>query len=126
MSEGKEKRTKKLTKEIAGNLVNITEGITGKSMIFDFGTLPAEIQAKLGPFGLGHKLGDGAAGKEGAEAVEAIEKVWNGLMANDWSVRAPAGPKVNMKEIEDKIAGLSEDEQAAARALLAKLGVKTG
>jgi len=33
-------------------------------MTFDFNTLPKDIRVKFGPFGLGHKLGDSAAGRE--------------------------------------------------------------
>jgi hypothetical protein len=119
------KRQKKLGKEIEGNLVKITVlGGEKGEMSFDFSTLPAEIQEKLGPFGLGHKLGDAAAGKEGTEAEEAINKVFDGLVANDWSVRAPAGPRVSVKALADKVSTLDPASQDAARALLTSLGVK--
>lgn len=114
---------KKLTKEIKDKVITITEGTTGTAMAFDFSSLPANIQAKLGPFGLGHKLGDAAAGKEGQEAVDSVNKVFDGLKAGDWSVRAPAGPKVSKKDMTEKLSSLSEAEQEAAKALLAKLGV---
>jgi hypothetical protein len=114
---------RKLAKEIEGPIVTIKEASTDATLMFDFTELPAEIQTKFGPFGLGHKLGDSAAGKEGKEAVDAINKVWDGLMAGDWSVRAPAGEKVSKTSIVSKIGALSADEQDAARALLAKLGV---
>ena len=114
---------RKLQKGIEGNVVTIKEAATESELVFDFGTLPIEIQGKLGPFGLGHKLGDAAAGKEGQEAVDAINKVWEGLMNNDWSVRAPAGEKVSKSSIIGKIGALSDEEQAAAKELLAKLGV---
>lgn len=114
---------RKLQKGIEGTVVTIKEAVTESTLTFDFGTLPEGIQAKLGPFGLGHKLGDAAAGKEGQEAVDAINKVWEGLMNNDWSVRAPAGEKVSKSSIIGKIGALSEEEQAAAKELLAKLGV---
>jgi hypothetical protein len=119
------KRQKKLGKEIEGNLVKITVlGGEKGEMSFDFSALPAEVQEKLGPFGLGHKLGDAAAGKEGTEAEEAINKVFDGLVANDWSVRAPAGPRVSVKALADKVSTLDPASQDAARALLTSLGVK--
>jgi hypothetical protein len=119
------KRQKKLGKEIEGNLVKITVlGGEKGEMSFDFSTLPAGIQTKLGPFGLGHKLGDAAAGKEGTEAEEAINKVFDGLVADDWSVRAPAGPRVSVKALADKVSTLDPASQDAARALLTSLGVK--
>ena len=124
MAEEKEvKRTKKLAKEIEGHLVKITvQG--GSEMVFNFDDLPADIQDKLGPFGLGHKLGDAAAGKDGDEAVEAINKVFEGLKGGDWSVRAPAGPRVSVKALADKVSTLDPASQDAARALLTSLGVK--
>jgi hypothetical protein len=123
MSE--EKRAKKLAKEIEGTIVQITAaGGTKGQMLFDFNELPADIQAKLGPFGLGHKLGDAAAGKEGAEAEEAIEKVFAGLKSGDWSVRAPAGPRVSIKALADNVSKLDPASQEAAKALLTSLGVK--
>lgn len=117
------KRTKKLSKEIVDNLVKIQVG-GGSEMLFDFDSLPAEIQKKLGPFGLGHKLGDAAAGKEGQEAEDAINKVFNGLKEGDWSVRAPAGPRVSIKSLADKVGALDPASQEAAKALLTSLGVK--
>jgi hypothetical protein len=116
---------KKLQKKIEGTIISITSlgGAQGE-MLFDFSDLPQDIQTKLGPFGLGHKLGDAAAGKSGAEAEESIQKVWGGLMANDWSVRAPAGPKVSLKSIADKYGSLTPEEQQAAKTLLSSLGVK--
>ena len=124
MAEEKEvKRTKKLAKEIEGHLVKITvQG--GSEMVFNFDDLPTDIQDKLGPFVLGHKLGDAAAGKDGDEAVEAINKVFEGLKGGDWSVRAPAGPRVSVKALADKVSTLDPASQDAARALLTSLGVK--
>jgi hypothetical protein len=124
MSDETEKKTKKLEKVIEGTIVKITEGITGEEMLFDFSDLPAGIQEKFGPFGLGHKLGDSAAGKEGTEAVASINKVWDGLMKGDWSVRAPAAEKITKKGLADNISKLPAEEAAAIRASLAKLGIK--
>jgi hypothetical protein len=122
--EEKKEKIKKLSKDINGTVVTIVEGVTGTSLAFDFSTLSDEIQAKLGPFGLGHKLGDAAAGKSGQEAINAINKVFDGLKANDWSVRAPAAEKITKSDINKRLEGLSEDEQAAAKALFERLGIK--
>lgn len=115
---------KKLTKEIVGTVVNITSEGVAKS--FDFAALPADIQSKFGPFGLGHKLGDAAAGKEGVEIFAAIEKVWEGLEKGDWSVRAPAGEKVNVKTLLSSVDGLdaSDEEKDRLRAILALITAK--
>lgn len=115
---------KKLSKEIAGTVVTLTSGDEAKS--FDFAELPGDIQTKFGPFGLGHKLGDAAAGKEGVEIFASIEKVWEGLMKGDWSVRAPAGEKVNVKTLLSSVDGLdaSEEEKERLRAILALITTK--
>lgn len=122
MSEQTPKKVKKLAKEIEGSVVKISvEG--GVPMEFDFTTLPKDIRVKFGPFGLGHKLGDAAAGKSGAEAEEAINKVWEGLMSGDWTTRAPAAPKLTKKSIAENLGNLDEAQQQAAKDLLAKLGI---
>ena len=116
-------RPRKLAKSIEGRLVTIEVLGQGAEM-YDFASLPAEIQAKLGPFGLASKLGDAAAGKDGAESAEAIKKVFEGMLAGDWTVRAAAAPKVTISSIKENLAKLSDGERAAAEALLAGLGVK--
>ena len=116
---------RRLLKEIDGTAIKITAiGGNNGEQTFDFASLPAEIQAALGPFGLSHKLGDAAAGKQGSDAEEAIQKVFDGLMAGDWSVRAPAAPKVSVKAVADNFTNLDAAEQEAAKALLTSLGIK--
>ena len=121
------KRAKKLSKEYSKenqNLLTITESTTGKVMKFDFKTLPPAIQANLGPFGMGSKLGDAAAGKEGQEAVDSITKVWTGLMNGDWSVRAPAAAKVSTSDVMARFNAMLEGpEKAVAKKFLTGLGL---
>ena len=117
------KRTKKLSKSIEGSVVTI-EVAGHDALTFDFNTLPKDIRVKFGPFGLGHKLGDSAAGREGQEAIDAINKVWEGLVAGDWTTRAPAAPKLTKKALSENLSAMSEEDQAAAKALLEKLGLK--
>jgi hypothetical protein len=117
------KKAKKLSKEIVGNVVKITEVVTGKAMEFDFTKLPKEIQAKFGPFGLSHKLGDAAAGDSGQDAVDSITKTWNGLMAGNWAVRVAKGESVSVSAIASGIEKLPPKEAEAAKALLIKLGI---
>ena len=114
---------KKLSKGIEGSVVTIKEMTTETEMAFNFNDLPQEIQEKFGPFGLGHKLGDAAAGKQGQEACDAINKVWTGLMDNNWSVRAPAAEKITKKGLLEKVDQLDPADQEAAVALLQKLGL---
>lgn len=122
--EATKKSRRKLMKEIDGTVVKI-EALGGNNgvMEFEFLELPDEIQEKFGPFGLSHKLGDSAAGKAGVEAEESISKVWEGLMAGDWTVRAPAAPKVSVKKIAANYEKLEPAEKAAAKALLDSLGI---
>jgi len=119
------KRPKKLDKAIDGTVVKISAigGVQGE-MAFDANDLPAEVQKNLVPFGLGHKLGDAAAGRTGKDAEDAIKKVWEGLLKGDWSVRAPAVAKVSLSEIAKNLEGLGEAEKAAAISLLASMGIK--
>lgn len=114
---------KRLEKSIEGTAVTIKELETGKVGVYDFKKLPPGIQANFGPFGLGHKLGDAAAGKSGQAAVDSIDKVWEGLMAGNWAVRAPAAPKYTKKELNERISQMSAKDQAAAKELLAKLKI---
>lgn len=117
---------KKLKKDLSeAGLVKITvDGGKQGTMVFDFGTLPKNIQKQLGPFGLGHKLGDSAAGKAGLDAEEAIQATWKGLMEDKWTVRVPATPKVSLAEVAGNYDKLSEKEKKTAQALLASLGIK--
>jgi len=117
-------RPRKLAKAIEGTTLTITENTTGTVLAFDFLELSADIQQKLGVYGLSQKLGDAAAGKSGQEAIDAINKVADGLKTGDWSVRAPAAPKVTKKDIAEKVSNMSPKEQEAAKALLAKLNIK--
>lgn len=119
-------REKKLTKDLTtvpnSVIITVLDGEKG-AMEFDFGKLPKEIQEKFGCFGYGHKLGDSAAGRKGKDAEEAILKVNAGLMKGDWSVRAPAAPKINIAELAEKFSKLQPKEQAVAKKLLTGLGL---
>jgi hypothetical protein len=120
--EVKSKKSRKLSKVLVGTVLTITESVTGNVLTFDAAKLPAAIQANLMPYGLSQKLGDAAAGRSGQEAINAIQKVYDGLAKGDWSTRVPAVEKVNKKSILDKVAALSPKEQEVARGLLEKLG----
>jgi hypothetical protein len=124
--ETPKKSRKKLSKDLTEHplvKIKVLGGNEGE-MVFDFTKLPEDIQEKFGPFGAGHKLGDSAAGKSGTEAEEAIQRVWSGLMDGDWSVRAPAAPKVSLKAIVDNYEALTDDEKTTAKDLLTSLGMK--
>ena len=121
------KSRKKLTKEIyhdngGGVKITVMGGEKGE-MDFPFTGYPAEIQTKLGPFGEGHKLGDAAAGRSGVDAEAAITKVHEGLMAGDWTTRAPAVPKVKVTDIVANYLAMTDKEKKVAGPLLAALGI---
>lgn len=126
-------RAQKLSKKIEGTDVMFAlleeDGETYKEIAFNFGDLPQNIQDYLGPFGLAHKLGDSAAASDNAEErLAAINRTWEALKAGDWSVRKAADPKektpkVSKKAILENLAALSPEEAAAAKAILAKLGM---
>ena len=124
MAENEVKRARKLSKVIEGNVLTITEAVTNTVLKFDAGSLPAAIQANLMPYGLSQKLGDAAAGREGQEAVDAINKVWEGLAKGDWSTRVPAAEKITKKSIVDKVSAMADGaEKQKAVDLLKKLGL---
>jgi len=120
------KRPKKLTKDLATTpgtvIITVSDGVKGAQK-FVFSELPDKIRKLFGPFGLGHKLGDAAAGRAGKDAESAIGKVWEGLMKGDWSVRAPAAPKISVTEVKANFDKLSEGEQKTAKKLLEGLGI---
>lgn len=118
------KRPRKLSKGIEGNIVTITVvGGEMGAMTFDTTELPENVQSALVPFGLGHKLGDSAAGQSGVDAENAIQKVWEGLLKGDWSVRAPAAPKVSIANVKDALANMTPEDAAKARELMAQMGI---
>lgn len=119
-------KKKKLSKDLAtkpGTVIITVEGGEKGAMEFPFDKLPPAIQEKFGTFGYGHKLGDSAAGRKGKDAEAAILKVNDGLMKGDWSVRAPAAPKVNVAEIMTNFEKLSKKEQEVAKKFLSGIGL---
>ena len=117
------KKARKLLKTIEGTSLALEIPVLGETLTYTFDQFNDDIQQKLGMYGLSQKLGDAAAGKEGEEARDAIIKVADGLITGDWTIRAPAAPKVTKKEIASNLANMSDEEQAASRELLAKLGI---
>lgn len=118
------KRDKKLRKSIDGSIVTI-EAIGGEkgAMQFDINELSEKIQESLIPFGASHKLGDAAAGRTGKDAEEAICKVWEGLLKGEWTVRQAAIPKISVSQVKDALAGMSAEDAAKARELMAQMGI---
>ena len=119
-------KEKKLTKDLTtkpGTVIITVAGGEKGAIEFPFNELPEAIQMKFGPFGYSHKLGDSAAGRTGKDAEAAIIKVYHGLMNGDWSVRAPAAPKINVAELSANFEKLSPKEQQVAKKFLSSLGL---
>ena len=126
-TEAPKTKRRRLSKSIDGNVLTIAEALTETEMKFDFSQLPDEIQALFGVYGLSQKLGDSAAGKKGQEAVDSILKVWEGLKAGNWTVRAPAAAKISKKSILGVFDALPEGkEKEQAAALLKQFGIAVG
>lgn len=122
---------KKLTKKIEGTDVIISVLGIDEDMTFDTTTLPQEIRDRLIPFGAGHKLGDSAASaKTPEDAQKSIKRVWANMLAGEWKTAREPGeaaektPKISQKTILANLEKLPEDQQAAARILLASMGFK--
>ena len=122
VEESKRPRKVKKTVEKACVKIEVLGGTKGE-MTFNLADLPAAVMEQLPAFGLGHKLGDAAAGCTGTEAEEAIETTWKALVAGEWSVRQPAQPKVTISSIKAGLENLSPAERAQAEATLKALGI---
>lgn len=126
--EGKEvkaKKAKKLSKLVEGNILTITEGVTGAVIKVDASLLSQDIQAHLIMHGLSQKLGDSAAGASGKEAVDNINKTIEGLMKGEWTTRVPAAEKITKSSILDTYNAMPEGkEKAALKSALEKIGIK--
>lgn len=113
---------KDLTKYPGKLVMEVLDTDVGE-LVFDPTELPKEIQERLPAFALNHRLGDAAAGKAGQEAIDSIKKVWDGMMANNWSVRAPATKKIAVNDIVANLSKLPDAEQNAAKTALAAIGI---
>lgn len=117
---------RKLTKifdEKNPDLLLITESETGTVLRINISKYSKEIQERGKKHGFVQRLGDAAAGKSGKEAVEAIQKVHEGLLANNWAVRAPAAPKISKAALSEAMAEMSPEDAEKTAELMKKLGV---
>lgn len=123
--EEKVKKAKKLSKLVEGNILTITESVTGTVIKVDGSKLPQAIQANLIMHGLSQKLGDSAAGVSGKEAVDNINKTLEGLMKGEWTTRIPAAEKITKSSIMDTYNAMPEGkEKNALKSALEKIGIK--
>ena len=118
---------KKLGKKVEGT--EVVFNIGEEEVRYDTATLPSELTSRLVAFGVGHKLGDSAASAKTPEEMKtSIQRVWDGLMAGNWTTRVPGeakekAPKISAKTIAANLAALPPEQQEAARALLASMGI---
>lgn len=122
--EEESKRPRKVKKTVEKDCVKIEVlGGTKGEVTFSLSELPPAVLEQLPAFGLGHKLGDAAAGCSGTEAEEAIQSTWDAMVKGEWSVRQPAQPKVTISSIKAGLENLSPAERAQAEATLKALGI---
>jgi len=106
------------------SIVTVKVISNGATLVCDATKLPQAIKDKLLPLAVSHRIGDAAAGLDGDEAFASMQKVWDGLMAGNFTIRAAAQPKgLPVADIKSKLAALSGSEAKAAAALLEKLGL---
>jgi|PlaIllAssembly_1097288.scaffolds.fasta_scaffold08500_3 hypothetical protein len=119
------KRPRKLTKDVSDPKVcKITViGGTKGEMLFPLSDLPDSIMTILPCFAVGHKLGDAAAGESGADAEASITATWEAMKSGNFTVRTPAEPKVTLSAIKANLENLPPEQQEAAKAQLALLGI---
>ena len=126
-SDSRTGKTRKLSKDVTYEnggavIITVVNGENGP-MTFNFSDLPAEIQAKFGPFGLGHKLGDAAAGESGVDAEKSITAVWKGLLEGNWTTRAPAAPKIDKKSVIARFQNMDDATKEQALNVLREMGI---
>lgn len=118
---------KKLGKKIEEAEVVLTIGEV--EYRYDTALLSDDIRARLAVFGAGHKLGDSAASSKTPEDMKKnIDRVWDGMLAGNWTTRQPAEasekvPKISTKTIMANLALLPPEQQEQAKALLASMGI---
>jgi hypothetical protein len=118
---------KKLGKKIEQN--EVVFNIGEEEVRYDTALLSQEVKDRLVVFGAGHKLGDSAASAKTPEDMKKnIQRVWDGMIAGNWSTRVPGEerertPKISQKTILANLEKLPVEQQEAAKALLASMGI---
>lgn len=94
-------------------MLDIPETVTfvrgGHEMELALATLPPAMLAELVAHGLTQKVGDAAAGKQGNEALAAMQKVHDALKAGNWGVRRATGGGDGLSDLERMIVQVADE-----------------
>ena len=113
--------------ELTDDAVKVTiVGGNAGVMTFTHADLPQSVQVKLPSAGLARQLSNAASGKRGAEAEEAMTKLYEAFKKGEWTCRQPAQPKISLSTVQENFKKLSPEEQAVAKQLFEKFGIKLG
>ena len=123
-AENESKRARRVSKTVEDDRVVIkVVGVDNWELNAKVSDLPEDVVSKLPAVALSHILGDAAAGKEGQEAVDKIQKKWDALVAGHFSVRKPAEKKVKVSDLLAAINDMEGVDAEKAKAALAALGI---
>ncbi len=121
------KRPRKLIKSTSKEtMVVIIEvvGVESGPIEYPLPELNQDIVDQLALHGLSQKLGDAAAGKDGKDAEDSIAETWANLKEGKFRGERAGGERMpSKKAMASTLETLSPDEQEAARAALARLGI---
>lgn len=125
--ENESKRPRRLIKSTSMEQLMVSievVGVESGPIEYNLTDVSDEIKDQLALHGLSQKLGDSAAGKEGADAESSIAETWSNLVEGKFRGERAAGERMpTKKSMTDSLSKLSPAEQETARAALAKLGV---
>lgn len=126
-TDNETKRPRRLIKSTSmENLMVSIEvvGVESGPVEYNLTDVSDEIKDQLALHGLSQKLGDSAAGKEGADAESSISETWANLVEGKFRGERAAGERMpTKKSMTQSLEKLTPAEQAEAKAALAKMGV---
>lgn len=125
--ENESKRPRRLIKSTSMEALMVSievVGVESGPIEYNLTDVSDDIKDQLALHGLSQKLGDSAAGKEGADAEASISETWSNLVEGKFRGERAAGERMpTKKSMTDSLSKLSPEEQEEARKALAKLGV---
>lgn len=126
-TENETKRPRRLIKSTSMEELMVSievVGVESGPVQYNLTDVSDEIKDQLALHGLSQKLGDSAAGKEGADAEASISETWANLVEGKFRGERAAGERMPTKKfMTASLEKLSPAEQEDAKAALAKLGV---